>query len=340
MRIPAVLMASAALALVTACTTPAPGETALMTIDGSRLPAPDISVAIPGLSHCTDGGDHALKLNTRQPVTVLVHGCFSSAGRYRGMAQVLAFHGQQSVCFNYNDRDSLLVSGGQLNAALDQLARKMENKHITVIGHSQGALIARKAMSVSKSARIESQDVKLRLVTVSGPFGGIAAARHCGNPLWKTLSLGLVAPICQLVTGDKWSEITYTSPFILAPGPLDPRVTGFLKIDTDEAGSCRRVSHGTCVESDAIFSLAEQRNPAVDRDPLVKVVEIKAGHVEIVGNNRIAPVKLIALLQEQGIIEPTRPERQEKFGLLLTRLYGNAGSSHAAAVPSRAVTSP
>ncbi len=323
-KIYAAATAIAALGLLSGCATPPAREPALLTIDATRLPPPNISASIPGLSQCTDSGDHTLALNAQQPVTVLVHGCFSSAGRYRGMAQVLAFHGQQTVCFNYNDRDSLVVSAGQLDAAVSQLATKLENKHITVIGHSQGALIARKAMSVSKSAAIEGADLKLRLVTVSGPFGGIAAARHCGNPLWKTLSLGLVAPICQIVTGDKWSEITYSSPFIREPGALDGRVTDFLKIVTDEGGSCRRVSNGACVESDAIFSLAEQRNQAVDRDPLINIVEVKAGHVEIVGNNRVGPVKLIAVLQEHGVIKPTQPERMEKFGQLLTRLFGDA----------------
>ena len=187
MKIVAAVLAMAALGLVTGCATPVPAEPALLTIDGSRLPPPNLSVTIPGLSQCTDSSDHTLKLNAQQPVTVLVHGCFSSAGRYRGMAQVLAFHGQQTVCFNYKDRDSLLVSAGQLNGALDQLASKLENKHITVIGHSQGALISRKALTVSRPDAVEGKDVQLRLVTVSGPFGGIDAARHCGSPLLRTL---------------------------------------------------------------------------------------------------------------------------------------------------------
>ncbi|WP_208296691.1 hypothetical protein [Massilia sp. CCM 8734] len=324
MKILAAVMRVAALGLMSACATPAPDEPALLLIDGSRLPPVNVSMSVPNLSHCTDSGDQTLRLNAQQPVTVLVHGCFSSAGRYRGMAQVLAFHGQQTVCFNYNDRDSLLRSAAQLDAAITGLARGLDKQPITVLGHSQGALIARKAMSIGQADAIEGKDGSLRLVTVSGPFGGIAAARHCGSRLWKTLSLGLVGPICQIVTGDKWSEITYTSPFIVDPPPLDPRVTDFLKIVTDEGGSCRRMSQGACVESDAIFSLAEQRNPAIDNDPRVKIVEVKAGHVEIVGNNRNGPVKLIAVLQEQGVIKPTAPEQKEKFGLLLTRLFGEA----------------
>ncbi|MES2321888.1 MAG: alpha/beta hydrolase [Pseudomonadota bacterium] len=317
------LIAIAALGLVAGCATPVAPDTALMTIDATRLPPANLSVTIPGLSQCTDSGDRTLHLNAQQPVTVLVHGCFSSAGRFRGMAQVLAFHGQQTVCFNYKDRDSLLVSAAQLTASLAQLASRLENKHITVIGHSQGALVARKALSASTLDAMADQDAQLRLVTVSGPFGGIAAARHCGSSLLRTLSLGLVGQICQVVTGDKWSEISATAPFILKPAPLDRRVKDFLKVETDESGSCRRMSNGSCVESDAIFSLAEQRNPALDRDPLINIVAVKAGHVEIVGNNRVGPAKLIAVLQDHGVIKPTEAERLEKFGLLLTHLYGD-----------------
>jgi hypothetical protein len=50
-------------------------------------------------------------------------------------------------------------------------------------------------------------------------------------------------------------------------------------------------------------------------------VELRAGHVEIVGDKRVAPTKLISLLQEQGVIRPTAPERRTAFGQLLARVY-------------------
>ena len=124
------------------------------------------------------------------------------------------------------------------------------------------------------------------------------------------------------MTGDKWRDITDSSPFIQAPGKLTSRVQDYLKIVTDESGTCRRVGSGGCAESDAIFSVAEQRNPVVDNDPIVKIVEVKAGHVEIIGDTRVAPAKLIDILQENGIIGPTAPERMDKLGLLLVDLYG------------------
>jgi hypothetical protein len=124
------------------------------------------------------------------------------------------------------------------------------------------------------------------------------------------------------VTGDKWSEITYNSEFILQPGSLHKQVHEYLKIVTDERETCRRLENGACVESDEIFSLEEQRNVVIDRDPTTIIEEVKAGHVEIVGDKRVAPVKLIAILQRNGILNPTEPERRADLNLLLTKLYG------------------
>ena len=317
------LMAAAAMVLTAGCATESPRDPELQAIDQGKLPAANISLDIPGLGPCTDNPDRTLHLNSRQSVNVLVHGCFGSSGRFRGLAQVLAFHGQQTACFTYNDRDSMMLSSAQLISALDQLAQKMDNRQVTVIGHSQGALIARKALVAGRPDAISNSDLKLRLVTVSGPFAGIAAANQCGNPVMRVLSFGLIGPLCKIATGDKWSEITYNSPFILKPGSLHPQVESYLKVVTDERGSCRRQREdGTCMESDEIFSLEEQGNAIVDRGRLVKIAEVKAGHVEIVGDERVAPVKLIAVLQQNGIINPTEPERTAQLRRLLATLYG------------------
>lgn len=320
-------IASAAIAvtiLLAGCAAERRVEPELQSIDQGKLPVANVSMNIPGLGPCTDNPDRTLHLNAQQPVTVLVHGCFGSSGLFRGLAQVLAFHGQQTACFTYNDRDSMMLSSGQLNTALDALAQKMDAKNVTVIGHSQGALIARKALIADRPDPIRSEDVKLRLVTVSGPFAGIASARQCGDPRTRLLTLGLIGPLCQLVTGDKWSEITYSSDFIRKPGSLIGQVHDYLKVVTNEQGSCRQTKDATCIESDEIFSLEEQRNPLIDRDPLAKIVEVRAGHVEIVGDQRVAPVKLIAILQQNGILNPTDPERAAQLSMLLTSLYGAA----------------
>ncbi len=310
-------------ALLAGCAGVSPiSDPELQTIDASRLPATDLTLNIPGLGPCTDNPDRSFGLNSGQPVNVLVHGCFGSSGRFRGLAQVLAFHGQQTACFTYNDRDSMMLSSAQLVTALEQLTQKMTNKQVTLIGHSQGALIARKSLVSGRPDPLRSEGLQLRLVTVSGPFAGIASANQCGNPFTRVFTLGLIAPMCHIATGDKWSEITYSSAFIRQPGELIPQVQDYVKIVTDEHGSCRRSAAGACAESDDIFSLDEQRNSIVDHDPLARIVEVKAGHVEIVGDERVSPVKLIDILQRNRILNPTEPERRASLKQLLARLYG------------------
>ncbi|HUP30321.1 MAG TPA: hydrolase, partial [Usitatibacter sp.] len=186
-------------------------------LDRGTLPTPNVALQIPGLGPCTDNPDRTLRLDSRQPVAVLVHGCYGSSGLFRSLAQVLAFHGQQSACFTYDDRDSMVKSSRELVTALDALGARMDNKSVTVIGHSQGALISRKALVADRPDAIANRDLQLRLVTVSGPFSGIASANQCGDPVTRKLTLGLIGPMCRIATGDKWNEITYTSEFIRKP---------------------------------------------------------------------------------------------------------------------------
>lgn len=290
-------------------------------LEPARLPPPDTTLNIPGLGPCTDNPDRSLNLDSTQPVHVLVHGCFGSSGQFRALAQVLAFHGQQSACFTYDDRAKLDQSATELRRAIGQLSEQSRVPQITVVGHSQGALVARRSLTESLSAPLPMPLADLRLVTVSGPFSGIESARTCGRGWLYPLTLGLLPLSCYAVTGPKWSDITYSSRFIVEPGDLSGQVVKYLKIDTDERGMCRREQGGRCVESDDIFSLAEQRNDRVEADPRMRRVQVDAGHVEIVGDKRVAPTKLITVLQNEGVLRPTAPERLSAFRALLSQLY-------------------
>ena len=159
----------------------------------------------------------------------------------------------------------------------------------------------------------------MRLVTVSGPFSGIEAARTCGKSWLYPLTLGLLPLSCYVATGPKWADITYSSQFIREPGALTDQVARYLKIDTDERDACRREENGRCIEDDDIFSLAEQRNAVVEDDHRLTRVEVQAGHVEIVGDKHVAPMKLIAVLQEHGVVRPTAPGHASAFRLLLSQ---------------------
>ena len=289
-------------------------------LEPGGLPAPDVTLNIAGLGPCTDNPDRRLRLNSRQPIHVLVHGCYGSSGQFRGLAQVLAFHGQQSACFTYDDRAKLAHSATDLSHALTQLAEQSRVPKITVIGHSQGALIVRKSLTQAPTLP-PSHLANISLVTISGPFAGIESARTCGKVWLYPLTLGVVPFSCYLATGPKWADITYASRFIREPGVLNQHVIEYLKIDTDEREACRRMDNGRCVEDDDVFSLAEQRNSLVENDARVRRIEVKAGHVEIVGDKRVAPTKLITILQQHAVIRPTTPARLSAFSLLLAQIY-------------------
>ncbi|MGK2927550.1 MAG: esterase/lipase family protein [Lysobacterales bacterium] len=309
-----------ALALV-GCVTPQ-RNAAIAATDPGQLSSAEWAVNVPGLRPCNDGAETTLRLDQSQPVNILVHGCNGSTGKFHALAEVLAFHGQQSACFEYDDRDSLMVSSEQLAQAVDTLAQELDTPQLTLIGHSMGGLIARKAFITDRPERMDSKHADLRLVTVSAPFAGIASARLCAAPFLRKATLFLNDLACWIVSGDKWYEITHASDFIQQPGVLAPQVSRHLKVVTDERGSCRRRDGtGRCLQSDYIFSLAEQRYPLVTESPLTTDVEVVAGHVEIVGESGVTPYKLIAVFQREGILRATPPERQAAFQDLLTQLY-------------------
>jgi pimeloyl-ACP methyl ester carboxylesterase len=311
-------------ALLGGCASYEPINPAYFNIERGQLSQPDTTLNIAGLGPCTDNPDRSLRVDASQPIHLLVHGCFGSSGQFRGLAQVLAFHGQQTACFTYDDRARLSEVASELQQAVHQLSAQTRMPKITVIGHSQGALIARKSMTDISTAPSASPPSRLSLVTISGPFAGIESAKTCGKSWLCPLSLGLVPLSCYIATGPKWADITYSSRFIVEPGSLAAHVTDYLKIDTDERGTCRREAGGRCVEADDIFTLAEQRNAVVDADVRTRRVQVKAGHVEIVGDKRVAPTKLITLLQEQGVLRPTPAAHLPAFKRLLARVYQDA----------------
>ena len=304
------------------CTISLPYLPESQQLERGSLPQPDVAVDIPYLRSCTDSPVRTLKFNSSYPVTVLVHGCNGSAGRFRSLAQLYAFHGQQAVCFSYNDRDSLVDISGQLITALDSLASHIRNRNLMVIGHSMGGLVARKAMERDRRGEWQNDNVNIKLATISAPFAGIEIASHCGIKFLHWLSLGTVPGICWAITGDNWYEITSASNFIRYPEPLLKSVQRYLKVVTDERDTCRSKSkNGSCIESDHVFSLAEQYHPVIDSYKQLINVEVEAGHVEIVGYKHVAPRKLLSILQQQGMLAPTPPERRVALERLLAKLF-------------------
>ncbi|MEH6570488.1 MAG: alpha/beta hydrolase [Halioglobus sp.] len=291
-------------------------------LDNGPLAVPDVSVNITNLGSCTDSPDRTLRFNSNLPVTILVHGCNGSAGRFRELAQLYTFHGQQAVCFTYDDRASLVDSAQNLRTAIDQLYNQTNKQNISVIGHSMGGLVARKAMESPYENEYFQDDIELSLVTVSAPLAGIKVAQACGSKLFHWLSLGFIPASCWAVSGDNWYEITSASNFIKKPSPLSPSIHKYLKIVTDEKGTCRRSNKkGACLKSDYVFDLEEQYHPIIDGYSQVTNIKVEAGHVEIVGYKGVSPRKLLSTLQQNGMLPKTPPEQRAELEKLLARLY-------------------
>lgn len=294
---------------------------ATLPIDTQYLPTPDRHLNIDGLGPCTAQKDRSLHLKSGEPVTVLVHGCHASAGRFRSLAEVFAFQGQQAICYNYDDRASLTRVARELRRTLDTLAEKTDHPAITLIGHSQGGLISRRALSERVDDAPNLNTNRQQLITLSTPFSGIRSADHCASKTARILSLGLVIPICMAISGDKWFEITRASKFIRQPGRLHTNVKDHLIIATDERDSCRTWEDNRCREDDYVFSLAEQALPSAMTDSVVRNRVVKAGHAEIVGYGESIPHTLISTLQEEGILRETKRARLGDYNELLKVLF-------------------
>ena len=291
-------------------------------LDHSLLPLPDVTLSIPNLTSCTDSLEKSIQIDSNSPVTVLVHGCNGSAGRFRSLAQLYAFHGQQAICYSYDDRASLVESAEKLAITVSELADVTGNQNISIIGHSMGGLIARKAVEENHRKSNILTEKNLELITISAPLSGIEAANSCGIESLHWLSVGIIPGICWLITGNNWSEITSSSDFILYPEPLLPSVQKYLKIVTNEKNTCRQEgSDGSCIESDYVFSLPEQYHPKIDSYIDITGVQVDAGHVEIIGNRLVAPRKLLSILQKYGMLSYTPEARKEAFETLLADLY-------------------
>lgn len=259
----------------------------------------------------------------KQPI-LLVHGYGCSRGVWWLLRRRLEAAGHTVASVSLAPPH---ISLGRLEPILSQrieaVCAATGSPQVTLIGHSMGGLIARKALTADRPDPIQNPHTALRLVTVSAPFSGIASARMCGVPAMRVATLGLNDLVCWLISGDNWHEITSASNFIRQPGGLVSQVNRHLKVVTDERDACRRRNEaGACIESDYIFSLAEQRYPPVTLAPATTDVEVIAGHVEIVGESGVTPHKLIDVFQREGVVLPTPPERRAAFRALLARLYG------------------
>lgn len=288
-------------AIASACASTRPPPRTLIVTPGTTSPG----TWIDGLSPCSPEDAETVRLDPNRPLTLFVPGASYAAGDFRALADVFEAHGQQTLCFNYDDRERLDVASGRLVAALEALEKHMPHGKITVFGHSQGGLIGRHALVRDRKQPLRVHPgLEIILVTVASPFQGIASARTCGLGWLHVLSFGATAMVCQGVAGAKWRDIHPSSRFMRRPGTLGSYVKSHLMIVTDERGACRQLSRdGRCAVQDHTFGLDEQYSELVEGDRRVEGIEVKAGHSAIVGGQGTPPDKLIRILEGQEILE-------------------------------------
>jgi pimeloyl-ACP methyl ester carboxylesterase len=279
------------------------------------------TVPLAGITACDGASADALSLDPARPLVVLVHGCHSSNRSFESLAKVFAVHDQQTVCYRYDDRASVSQSASGLRSALEQIATRLQRPEILVFGHSQGGLVARAALSQAEGEHALPGG-NYRLVTVSSPFGGIRAAKHCGSVLYHIASLGVTVGVCRAIAGAKWNEIHPGARMVRLPPELAGTVREHLTIVTDERDTCRRYSADgkRCEQDDFVFTVAEQHNARIERDQRVVRSSIAAGHVEVVGAHGSEPKKLLRVLQAHGMLRETRPEEELAVERLTARL--------------------
>lgn len=283
---------------------------------------------IEGLKHCNNANDSRIHVNPEEPLTIIVHGCFASVGQFKTLADVYGLYDQQAICFEYDDRKSLEETSGELVSALNTLSNENPNQSLHVIGHSQGGLVARRALTADREDEKKVATKQLQLTTISSPFNGIEISSHCGVTSLRILSLGIVDLICYAVTGEKYQQIPPNADFIEQPGDLLSSVSQHLVIKTDERNTCRRTNdEGVCVEDDYVFSVNEQTNQDVDNIVNADLITVEAGHVEIVGNGESVPTDLIDILKDQQLLIDNGTVGQLEQARLIEQLYFQEESS-------------
>lgn len=218
-------------------------------------------------------------------VAVLVHGRGAGGDQFGALARALGAQGHRVLCFNYDYRERVAESARKLGAALDSLRMRAVAQQVTVVGHSQGGLVARLALAEDAASKTDPYLLpRVTLITVATPFAGVRLASVCGRPGLRVASLGTISMVCRMVTGANWREIHPNAELIRRPPPLSARVVKHVAIVTDERNSCRRWGvTGECERDDFVFSVEEQLGAAILSDPRVRVQQVGGGHVELLG---------------------------------------------------------
>ena len=192
--------------------------------------------------------------------------------------------------FRYDYRERMDRSADTLVRALRALRAEYSLQRLMVVGHSQGGLVARKAMTVGRELTLAG-DVPIDLWTIASQFAGYGSA-NMTYLLPKANIFGVKASHRDLRS---WSR------FIRHPGALGANVR-HVKVETRERGK-QRLENGRLVDD---CSAPRQERTEIDTDPrLAHWVALDLGHVGVLRDDAgRVPDALRAVLDER-LRDPT-----------------------------------
>ncbi len=231
---------------------------------------------------CLEEGTSTLELVDGEdagdrPLAVVAHGIHPTAGDLDPLVDDLELRGFAVAEFTYDDTQPLEHSARQLGGALGAMLDRSPRDEVTVVAHSMGGLVARRALTGGHASNLAERPTAFVLVTVASPLGGFAVANGA-----------LTDPLGP----DSHDDLGTRAAFVRAPGRLADNVR-HIKLETDERRTWRRV--GDSLTADDVVSLRQQRNPVVDADAAERRV-LRAGHVGVLNDaGRISAELRLAL---------------------------------------------
>jgi pimeloyl-ACP methyl ester carboxylesterase len=138
-----------------------------------------------------------------QPVVVVLHGLFATAGALRPLRRrIEAATGHATASFSYAPGSNLRA----LVARLRRLLRDLPDNPISLVGHSMGGLVARYCVQVGdRDARVR------RTISLASPFFGSRIAHYVPRALCPGIEPGSPALEELLRNHDRGAHVPHTS---------------------------------------------------------------------------------------------------------------------------------
>lgn len=225
----------------------------------------------------------ATPFDATRPVVVIVHGWDPEPGQFDPLGRELAARGYSVVRWRWDWRGNMEAAADALVRGVRALVAEHRLPDLRVFAHSQGGLLARRAMTRGRAETL-ADTVPIRLVTLASPFGGFWSANGTYTMPWNIF--GIAASHRQLRS---WSR------FIRRPGALGANVE-HVKVDTDEPGRTR-IKDGRVVK-DASLKPRNERQRAVDA-AAARRYALALGHSgPLSDDGRLRP-ELVAILDRE-----------------------------------------